>query len=42
MLDAFDLTTHLGAYLYRESRFNSGGAIGFVTLQVLDAYVDAA
>lgn len=41
-MSAFNLTTHLGAYLFRENHFNTGGLVGSVALEVLDGYIDAS
>lgn len=37
-MSAYNLNTHFGAYLLRENHFNPNGIIGFMALQVLDAF----
>ncbi|HEY0459321.1 MAG TPA: DUF3800 domain-containing protein [Pyrinomonadaceae bacterium] len=42
MKNAFNTRTHLGAFLFRENHFRPNGLVGFVELDILDAYADAS
>jgi Protein of unknown function (DUF3800) len=42
MNNAFNTRTHLGAFLFRENHFRPNGLVGFVELDLLDAYADAS
>lgn len=41
-MSAFNLQTHLGAFLFRENHFNKNGLVGFVATELLDGYIDAS
>ncbi len=41
-MSVYNLNTHFGAYLFREKHFNPNGIVGFMTFEILEAYIDAS
>jgi hypothetical protein len=41
-MSAYDLSTHLGAYLYEQNHFRPNGLVAFVGLEVLTGYMDTS